>query len=159
MAWASRVSATLESISKHSSDNPVDGSLGSSYPSAEQQQQPTSSNEEIQQPMVMQEYRRSSSHLAGPPIGSYAPYQPSQFSTTQIPPYPTFGQYPSQTFSSPFQQQSHSQQQPQARHSTHQNFASIPSQTQGFTPLPGSSEHEAEQGDNSDGGVPVPSGY
>jgi len=107
--------------------------------------------------MVMQEYRRSSSHLAGPPIGSYAPYQPPHFATPHIPPYPTFGQYPSQAFHSPFQQQS--QQQPQARHTTHQSFASIPSQTQGFTPLPGSGEHEAEQGDNSDGGVSLPATY
>ncbi|KAK5125673.1 hypothetical protein LTR85_011947 [Meristemomyces frigidus] len=126
-----------------------------SYHGNEQQQPP--GNQGGQQPMIMEQYRRSSGHLAGPPITTFPPYQQPQFATPHAPQYPSFGQFPSQAFQGQFQQQSQEQQGQQ--HAPQQSFTPVPSQPHHFVPLASSSEHETEEGDNSEGGVPVPRSY
>ncbi|KAK6395716.1 hypothetical protein LTR65_010736 [Meristemomyces frigidus] len=117
-------------------------------------------NHGVQQPMIMDQYRRSSGHLAGPPITTFPPYQQPQYATPQVPQYPSFGQFPSQAFQGQFQQQSEHQVQPHQRQQhAHQSFAPVPSQPHQFVSLASSTEHETEEEDNSEGGVPVPRSY
>ncbi|KAK0363517.1 hypothetical protein LTR59_011305 [Friedmanniomyces endolithicus] len=115
------------------------------------------------------QYRRSSSHLAGPPLTTYQqPYPPPpQFSSSQLPQYTGFGgHYSSQVLPSAYhqpplhqQQQNHGQAH-QQQQQQQQAFAPVPSQPQQYVPLlRNPSEQEGEEGDNSEGGVPLPASY
>jgi len=115
-------------------------------------------------PSGLPQFRRASDHIAGPPISTYAQYHPPQFAQPQMPQYAGFsGPYADQGYQSPFQHPA----QPQASHpqtSAHgqqsgSHFASVPSQPHHFVPLGSSSEQSAEEGDNSEGGVPLPPSY
>ncbi|KAK5722138.1 hypothetical protein LTR17_014411 [Elasticomyces elasticus] len=123
------------------------------YTTSEQQQHSSMHTH----PSVDSQYRRSSSHLAGPPITSHQqPYPPPQFTSPHVPQYAGFGaQYGGSNFPSAYQhsQQSHSQSQQQ------HSFASVPSQHHQYVPLSGSNEQEVEEADNSEGGVPLPASY
>ncbi|KAK3708667.1 hypothetical protein LTR37_011389 [Vermiconidia calcicola] len=106
-----------------------------------------------QQPSVeWNNYRRSSSQLAGPPI-SYAQYPSANFQNAQVPQYSSFI---SQQFGSPYQQASAYQDLRndigQRAQQTYTPVAQQPSQFARFT---GSSSNPEEPGDNSDGGVAV----
>ncbi|TKA77853.1 hypothetical protein B0A55_05165 [Friedmanniomyces simplex] len=153
-----------------SSSGPI--GLGFSYAqmpqyatSEHQQQQHQQSSGMHSQHAVDTQYRRSSSHLAGPPLTTYQqPYPPPpQFSPSQVPHYAGFGgHYSSQHFPSAYHQQHHQQQQGhgQPHHQQQQqNFAPVPSQPQQFVPLSGSGEQEAEEENNSEGGVALPASY
>lgn len=106
-----------------------------------------------QQPNVeWNQYRRSSSQLAGPPI-SYAQYPSANFPNAHVPQYSS---YISQQFGSPYQQASAYQDLRdnigQRAQQTYTPVAQQPSHLARFT---GSSSNPEEPGDNSDGGVAV----
>ncbi|KAK0310879.1 hypothetical protein LTR91_009118 [Friedmanniomyces endolithicus] len=107
------------------------------------------------------QYRRSSSHLAGPPLTTYQqPYPPPpQYSSSQLPQYAGFGgHYPGQILQSAYHQQQQNHGQPHQQQQ--QAFAPVPSQPQQYVPLlRNASEQEGEEGDNSEGGVPLPASY
>ncbi|KAK0304774.1 hypothetical protein LTR01_007273 [Friedmanniomyces endolithicus] len=107
------------------------------------------------------QYRRSSSHLAGPPLTTYQqPYPPPpQYSSSQLPQYAGFGgHYPGQILPSAYHQQQQNHGQPHQQQQ--QAFAPVPSQPQQYVPLlRNASEQEGEEGDNSEGGVPLPASY
>lgn len=136
------------------------------YQSSEQQQsqQQTPTSTTAPSSSALPQYRRGSDHIAGPPISTYAQYQPSQFATPQMPQYSGFGgHFADQGFPNPFQHTpqhhaSHQQTTPHVRQSG-PNFTPVPSQPHHFVPLGSSSEHSAEEGDNSEGGVPLPPSY
>ena len=152
----------------------VDGQIPT-YQSSEHHQSP-STGPNAQPGINIPRYRRSSSHLAGPPI-SYTQYPSSNFSAP-LPQYGTFGTpFAPPNFQDSFQQQAATQQHPYQRHAIdeqhhhgpmqqrlqqpiQQSYAPVPSQSHHFAPIAGSANaHAAEEGDNSDGGVPVPPDY
>lgn len=141
----------------------VDGNMPSYQSSEQQQQQPQHSlpNTDVRRAAGLQPYRRSSSHLAGPPIVSYSPYQPAQFTTPQTQAYSHFtNHFQTPHFQDQFAHPGQVQQQHSGLHQqTSQHYAPIPSQQQHLVPLGSSAEEEGEEGDNSDGGVPVPVSY
>jgi hypothetical protein len=93
------------------------------------------------------QYRRSSSHLAGPPIAAYGQYQPTQqYSTPQVPQYSGFtAQYHGQNFPS-YQSQQQGQQQ--------SSFTAVPSQSHQYTPTVSTAERDTNDINNPDIGVP-----
>ena len=136
----------------------------SSYQSGEQQQQQPSTSVNGQPAVDFQQYRRGSSHLAGPPI-SYAQYPSQNFTPPQVPQYSAFsGHFTPASFHSPYQSQTAGQQQHQdpVHQRVTQHFTPVPSHSQQFARLGGTTDQQAAeegQGDNSDGGVPVPAQY
>jgi len=109
----------------------------------------------------MPQYRRASDHIAGPPITTtYAQYPPLQFATPQIPhQYSNFsGHFAEQSYQNPYQHgtQQHTSSHDQATPRT--TFTPVPSQPQHFLPM-SSNEHSTEEGDNGEGGVPLPPSY
>ena len=133
-----------------------------SYQPSEHIRQPSSAVSS--QPAVsFHQYRRNSSHLAGPPI-SYPQYPSAHFSTSHVSHYnpglasQTFHAAYSQQMPNTQRQQDETQQQvlPQSQ----QSYTPISSQQHQFVPMAGSvTDPETNLGDNSDGGVSLQPGY
>lgn len=122
------------------------------------------------------QYRRGSSHLAGPPI-TPSQYPSSSFNPHPLPQFSQYSQYSTGYMSQQFpasyqqqtqqhQQQSSDQQSPRLSMSQsiqqpqRQTYTPMSSTAHQFLPPTGSiTQAEAEPGDNSDGGVPIGTSY
>jgi hypothetical protein len=131
------------------------------YPQMDQSRQTP-----ITQPIVdLQQPRRSSSHLAGPPI-TYPQYPSADLSTSHVSQYSNFSAgYVASSFHSPYQYQP-----PEAQHQQGKNQAQMSQQAQqSYTPIQTQHQHllqfanaagqQDEPGDNSDGGVRLDINY
>jgi len=104
-------------------------------------------------------YRRSSSHLAGPPLNAYQSYQPSQFAASQAPQYSSLGGQFNSPYVGSMQSQHHTSPHQNQNHSVG-GFGTIANQPQQhYLGLNGTSDHGQDDGENSDGGVPLPPTY
>ena len=147
--------------------SPANGLLDATpYPNIEQHQKPPSShNTGNLPPTALPHYRRDSDHIAGPPIATYAQYHPPPYAQSQVPQYPSYGgQYADQGFSHPYHQHGAPPPPPPQSTSTPGShpgpqLTPVPSQPHHFVGLGGSSDQGAEEGDNSEGGVPLPPSY
>ncbi|KAK5108941.1 hypothetical protein LTR62_007656 [Meristemomyces frigidus] len=125
-----------------------------SYSSSDQQQHsmPVTTTH---QPSADLGYRRSSSHLAGPPLNAYPSYhQSSHFGSTHSAHYSSLNGHFTQPYSSSMQTSPH--QSAYQQESGLQGYTSIPSQPQQYITI---DDQDGEDGENSDGGVPLPSTY
>lgn len=100
------------------------------------------------------QYRRASSHLAGPPLNAYPSYHTASYSPPQAPQYPNYSStFSAQHYSQPYQQSPH-----QHSHGQQQHLAASPNPSQQYLGL-GATGRSSDEGDNSDGGVPLPPSY
>ena len=123
-----------------------------SPPEQSQQSHPMS---QAQHAMEPPQYRRSSSHLAGPPTSTYTTYSPIQYSSPQISQYPSFANQFQPSYQPPFPAMSQLQD---SSHRQGQAYAQVPSQPHSFAHLQSTGEPE-DDGDNSEGGVALPPTY
>ncbi|KAK3679460.1 hypothetical protein LTR78_001021 [Recurvomyces mirabilis] len=104
-------------------------------------------------------YRRSSSHLAGPPLSAYQPYQPSNFAASQAPQFSSLAGHFTSPYVGSIQSQHHTSSHQNQSHSV-ASFGSIGNQPQQhYLGMNGAGDHEQDDADNSDGGVPLPPTY
>ncbi|KAI7464745.1 hypothetical protein KC357_g7823 [Hortaea werneckii] len=137
-------------------------SYNSSSQSGSEQQQPyaTPSSGASSSPSIP-DYRRTSSHLAGPPIAGYPQFSTSPFAATQASQYPSYTQYAGQAYPNQYQQQTQRQysQSFSGQTSPQTQYGAVTGQRQNYGQITMADQQEQGNGNSVEGGAPLPPSY